>query len=86
MEHTPRTGDDADLAAINTENDLNLALYRRKIDQHNSVLPVTGQCHFCEMALDDDQKFCPVDEEDDGFSCAKEYQRIKDAEKRNGKV
>lgn len=83
MNHTPRTGDDADIASVNTENDLKLALYRRKIDEHNNRIPATGFCNFCDAPVDEGAKFCPVDE--DGFSCAHEYQRRKDADKRNGK-
>lgn len=84
MEHMPRTGDDADIAAVNAENDLQLALHRRKIDEHNSRIIANGFCYFCEAPLDDGQKFCPIDEDD--FSCAHEYQRHEDAKKRNGKL
>lgn len=46
LKHFPRSGDDADMAAINSENDLTLALYRHKIDQHNDEVLETGFCAF----------------------------------------
>ncbi len=77
-----RTGDIADHAAVQTENDLKLAMYRHKIDNHNDELVFTGFCHFCGAPIDEG-KFCPADL-DDGYSCAVEYQREKDAKARNG--
>lgn len=83
LSHYPRSGDDADIAAINTENDLKLALYRHKIDQHNDEMLATGFCAFCQAPVDSG-KFCPADIEYD-YSCAVEFQKEKDAAKRNGK-
>ena len=83
LKHYPRSGDDADMAAINSENDLTLALYRHKIDQHNDTVIETGFCAFCQAPLESG-KFCPADIELN-YSCAAEFQREKDAKKRNGK-
>ncbi len=82
LDHSPRTGDDIDAAAINAENDLKLAIYRHKIDSHNDEIPLTGFCAFCGAPIDEG-KFCPPDHEYN-YSCAKEFQREKDAKKRNG--
>ena len=82
LKHYPKSGDEADIAAINSENDLKLALYRHKIDQHNDDIAATGFCAFCQTPVDEG-KFCPADVEYD-YSCAVEYQREQDAKKRNG--
>jgi len=80
--HYPKSGDDGDIAAISSENDLKIAMYRHKIDSHNSEIAVTGFCAFCGIEIDEG-KFCPPDHEYN-YSCASEYQREQDAKKRNG--
>ena len=82
LNHFDRTGDDADHALVQTENDLKIALYRKQINEHNDTLIFTGFCHFCGCEIDHG-KFCPVDRESN-YSCAAEYKKRKDAEKRNG--
>ncbi len=82
LEHFPRSGDDADMASVQSENDLKLALYRHKIDQHNDEVVASGFCAFCGAPVDSG-KFCP---KEDDYSCASEYHKRKEAEKRNGRV
>lgn len=82
LDHFPNSGDEGDLASVSTENDLKIAMYRHKIDSHNSEIPFTGFCSFCGTPVDEG-KFCPPDHELD-YSCAREYQREQDAKKRNG--
>ena len=77
------SGDPADMAQDFSELDLKIALNRRKIDAKKMELPVTGFCLYCDAILDNDYShFCPTDE--DGFSCAKEYEKEQEAKKRNG--
>lgn len=83
LNHFPRSGDDADFASVSSENDLKLALYRHKIDQHNNEILETGFCAFCRAPIDEG-KFCPADKELN-YSCAVEFQKELDAKKRNGK-
>jgi hypothetical protein len=82
LDHFPASGDDGDMSLVASENDLKLALYRRKIDAKNSEMVFTGFCAYCSAPIDRGN-FCAAEED---FSCRDEYQKIKDAEKRNGRV
>lgn len=81
LDHFPNSGDTGDMASVIIENDLKLAMYRHKIDNHNDELPSTGFCYYCDTIVDVG-KFCPA--EDEG-SCASDYQREQEAKVRNGK-
>lgn len=81
LDHFPHSGDDGDMSSVASENDLKLAMYRHKIDAKKSEMVFTGFCAYCQAPIDVGN-FCPAE---DDFSCRDEYQKIKDAEKRNGR-
>ena len=81
LDHFPKSGDIGDIAAVSSDNDLKLAMHRRKIDQHNDEVLDTGYCNFCDAQIDEG-KFCPADPE--YGSCAADYHREREAKKRNG--
>jgi hypothetical protein len=81
LEHFPNSGDSGDMASISSDNDLKLAMYRHKIDNHNDELPSNGFCNYCGTSVESG-KFCPAEE---NGSCATDYQREQEAKMRNGR-
>ena len=78
--------DPVDIAARNSEQMLADAL---KAHHENSKykLPANGKCWFCADKIKKDLLFCKPSKQDvaEGYSCAAEYERLKDAQLRNGK-
>ncbi len=78
--------DPVDIAARNTEQMMADALNAHK-ENSKYRLPYTGKCWFCSESVKKAALFCKPSKQDvaDGYSCAAEYERLKDAQKRNGK-
>lgn len=81
-----RYTDPIDVAARNSEQMLQDALNAHK-ENTKYKLPHTGKCWYCGEKVKKGLLFCKPNKQDleDKYSCASEYERMKEAKIRNGK-
>jgi len=76
-----RSGDEADKANVQAEQNLQIALRRAR---SQPTLAAIGRCHWCDEPVDPGLRFCVPDAIDPlDWACAREYERNRKALARN---